>query len=131
MHRILIVPLLALAAPAAAQWPADVEARVTPEYKTCQASGDAAKGITYAMMNCLGTEIDVQDDRLNAAYRTTMQRTKRKTALRAAQRGWIKERDTKCRAAAERGGGSAAGLEGNGCILRETIARTIWLEKYR
>ncbi len=128
--------VLALAAPLAAhaQWPKAVEARLTRDFDRCMKSGDAARGQTLAMFECNSAEIERQDQRLNQAYRMVMGRLSapRKTRLRQSERAWITGRDRDCKAAARQaGGGTASGLEYQGCFLRATIERTIWLERYR
>lgn len=133
---ILSLPLAAQANPSdvPAQWPRAVDARLTPQYRTCMGSGAAAQGQTLAMKRCQVAEIERQDGRLNQAYMMVMKRLspKRKAALRQSERAWIGKRDRICQAAAARyRGGSAAGIEAQACYLRETIARTLWLERYR
>lgn len=135
--RNLILPLAltaGLAFPAAAQWPAPVERQLSQRYNDCMETGDAGMGVTSGMMECSGQEISRQDDRLNQAYRMTMQRLSpaRKTKLRADERAWINRRDAGCRREAKvYEGGTAAALNQVQCLLRETIARRLWLEKYR
>jgi len=134
--RIILSPvlLLTLATPTAAEWPATVEGRLTRSYTHCMATGAAARGQMLAMNDCAVAEIARQDTRLNQAYKAAMQRRgpKQKAALRTSERHWIARRDRTCRTAAEAfDGGSGAGLEYGQCILRETIARTIWLENQR
>lgn len=121
-------------APVSAQTTAQVNARYTRDYDRCLKTGDAAKGVTSAMMDCIGLEVDRQDARLNQTYKTAMARLNPagKTRLRTAQRGWIKQRDARCRREADAvGGGSMSGISYSSCILDETIKRTIWLEKYK
>ena len=134
--RIILTPILPLsiAAPASAEWPAAVERRLTRSYTHCMANGAAGRGQTLAMNNCTSAEIARQDARLNQVYKAVMKRLgpKRKAALRTSERQWVARRDRTCRTAAEAfGDGSGAGLEHGQCILRETIARTIWLENHR
>lgn len=103
-------------------------------YGACMASGEAAGGVTSAMMDCTGAEIDRQDARLNQVYRLRVATLAppRVAALRAAERAWIRARDVRChREAKAEEGGSLAGLLYAGCILDATIARTRWLEAYR
>jgi uncharacterized protein YecT (DUF1311 family) len=131
---ILFFAIFSIAAGAMAQWEPEVERRLSPAFNECQSNGDAARGITSAMMGCLGEENERQDARLNQAYRMVMKRlpTSGKTKLRQSQRAWIKNRDALAKAAGDRaGGGSASGLEYSGEFLHETIKRVIWLEKYR
>lgn len=123
---------LALAAPASGR--TAVEARYSAAYRTCLATGDAAKGVTSGLLDCNGAEIDRQDARLNRTYRAVMARLAppARTKLRASERAWIVERDRSCRRdskAAE--GGTLASVIYSGCILDRTIERTIWLERYR
>lgn len=133
MKALILVAALALPATAQAQWPKAVEARLTRQYDDCMASGAAAQGQTLAMNVCQSEEIERQDARLNQAYVMVMKRLspKRKATLRQSERAWIARRDKGCMAAARTyEGGTAAGLEYQGCYLRETIARTLWLERY-
>ena len=126
--------LLTVTGAAQAQTQAQVERRLSAEYRQCFATGDAARGVTSAMMSCTGEEIDRQDARLNRTYRTAMMRLKpaAKARLRASERRWIAERDRGCRRSARTfEGGTAAGLSYSGCILDETVRRTMWLERYR
>lgn len=134
MRLLILIAALGTPLAAQAQWPKSVEARLTRQYDRCMATGDAARGQTVAMKECNGAEIERQDARLNQAYVMVMKRLSapRKAALRQSERAWIKARDRKCLAAAAvYQGGTAAGLEYQGCYLRETIARTLWLERYR
>ncbi|UVO49794.1 lysozyme inhibitor LprI family protein [Sphingomonas sp. SUN019] len=131
---ILLLAFAGVAASAAAQWSPEAEKRLSSTYNQCQASGDAAKGVTSAMMSCLGEENHRQDGHLNQAYQAAMNRlsTRRKAKLRQSQGAWIKSRDIAAKAAGDRaGGGSAAGLEYSSTILHKTIERIIWLEKYQ
>jgi len=126
-----------LISPCFAQRPAtdaEIQARYTAGYDRCLNTGEAAQGVTPAMRQCNADELAIQDARLNEAYRMAMQRLspQRRSALRASERSWITTRDRKCRAEAERGGGGTmTPVLLGGCLLAETIARTIWLERYR
>lgn len=134
IKTLVSLAIAGIAVPAAAQWPAPVERALSREYNECMGRGDAARGVTIAMRECSGAELDRQDARLNQAYRMTMQRLSkaRQTKLRTDQRAWIKRRDATCIAAAKKfEGGTMAPLEHGQCALRETIARRLWLEKYR
>ena len=126
--------LLSVAGAAGAQTQAQVERRYSAVYDRCLATGDAARGVTSAMMSCTGAEIERQDARLNQAYRMAMMRLTpaARTRLRASERRWIAQRDRGCRRSARTyEGGTAAGLNYSGCILDETVKRTMWLERYR
>lgn len=130
----LIVTAIALGAPAIAaaqEWTPAQEKRLSRAYDDCV---KAAAGAFPATMECIASEYEIQDGRLNQAYRMVMTRlpTARRASLRTAQRGWISQRNTKCqRAWDEAGGGQASDMERTSCLLRETIARTMWLERYR
>lgn len=132
MRFMITLSVMVLATgPAYAQTQAQIERRYTPEYNQCM---DASEGVTAAMMDCIGAEIDRQDARLNQAYVMVMRPLPRakKDRLRGLQRTWIRQRDAKCsRVAADDGGGSLAGVTYAGCILDETIRRTIYLETYQ
>lgn len=131
MKKIIALSLLALlASPAASQSQAHVERRYTPDYRECL---DTSDGVTSAMMDCIGTEIERQDARLNQAYVMVMRPLPPtgKTKLRTLQRAWIKQRDTRCKNAIADEGGSMADVIYVECILGETVKRTIFLENYR
>jgi len=101
-------------------------------YDECIGSGDAANGVTAAMMDCIGAEIERQDARLNQAYRMVMSRltSAQQTALRSSERTWIKARDARCKASGD-GGGSLDGVLYANCILDATARRVRFLETYR
>lgn len=124
--------LLALPSGVAAQyWTPAQEKRTSQTYNACM---DAARGEIPKMFPCSDAEYEVQDAKLNQAYRMVMTRLPqtRRTALRASQRTWIRTRDTACqRAWDDAGGGQVSELERKSCMLRETIARTMWLERHR
>lgn len=101
-------------------------------YDDCMGSGEAANGVTAAMMDCIGAEIDREDARLNQAYKMVMSRltSPQKTALRSSERTWIKARDARCKAGGD-GGGSLDGVLYANCILDATARRVRFLETYR
>lgn len=129
---LLSVATLALGAPVQSE--AQVEARYTKAYHTCFTTGEAARGVTSAMLDCNSLEIDRQDDTLNRTYRAVMARMPKakQTKLRSSERAWIKSSDARCVAVGnDAGGGSAAGLAFSSCTLSEIVKRTMWLERYR
>lgn len=133
MKMLLTAVVATLTAPAGAETQAEVERRYSAEYNRCLASGDAARGVTVAMMDCNGAEIELQDAQLNQAYRMVMQRLSPpgKAQLRVSERAWIVQRDRRCRRSARTDqGGTIAGLTYGGCILDATMRRTMWLEHY-
>jgi uncharacterized protein YecT (DUF1311 family) len=110
-----------------------VEARYSAEFNHCMKTGDAANGVTSAMLDCVGDEHNRQDARLNEAYRVTMARlsTSQKLDMRESERKWIKFRDDHCQAAAgDEAGGTLGTVMINQCALDETIRRVIWIENY-
>ena len=127
--RAVLLASLA-AAPVAAQSQPQIEKRYSPDYNPCiEASG----GVTSEMMSCTGAEIDRQDARLNQAYTMVMRALPpaKKVALRNSERAWVKARDARCyRDSASMRGGSGEGILYSGCILEETIKRTVFLENY-
>ncbi len=85
---------------------------------------------TAGMLDCIGAEHSVWDDRLNQAYRAALSAGEPTAAdaLRSAQRAWIAWRDAECAYhGADLGGGSASGLAYNGCIMRLTGERALEL----
>ncbi len=120
--------------PAHAAAPSVIEKRYTADYNRCMNSGDAANGVTSAMLDCTVAEYKRQDARLNDAYRVAMARLSpaRGSALRTAQRRWLAERDPGCRRKAKPSeGGTIWGIVMTGCQTDETIKQTMWIETYR
>lgn len=96
-----------------------------PTYYTCV---KASRGVTLALNDCIGTEHDFQDKRLNAAYqrlRTSLPAAQR-TTLRDEERAWIAQRDKAC--TPDGSGGTASMLDSNQCQLDQTAARAAVLE---
>jgi uncharacterized protein YecT (DUF1311 family) len=124
--------LLALPSGVAAQyWNPAQEKRTSQTYNACM---DATRGELPPMFACSDAEYEIQNAKLNQAYRMVMKRLPqaRRTILRASQRSWIRTRDAACqRAWDDAGGGQVSELERKSCMLRQTIARTVWLERYR
>ena len=129
ISRTLLVAALVVTS-ASAQTQTQVEKRYTRGYSECM---DKSGGVTVEMMNCIAAEINVQDARLNQAYVMVMRplAKPRKNTLRGLQRTWIKQRDAKCARSIADEGGSMAGPIYSGCILDETIRRTIFLENFK
>ena len=128
-----IVAALTAAVPTVAADTA-VQSRYSRDYDRCMSTGEAAEGVTSAMMECNDAEIDRQDSRLNQAYKMVMARLNldQKQTLRASERQWIVTRDRNCRKAiGEEEGGSLGRIIYSNCILNTTIKRTMWLEIYR
>lgn len=99
--------------------------------KTYTACMEKSGGVTANMQDCIGTEYDVQDRRLNAAYKAlnAASNEKRRSAIRDAQRKWIAFRDANCPLYDD--GGSAGRLAANECLLTHTARRAAELENLK
>jgi uncharacterized protein YecT (DUF1311 family) len=110
--------------------PNSATARHTPA-----ATGDAGQGITSGMIACTETERNFQDGKLNQAYKMVISRLPaiRQDELRRSERNWIKTRDAICakELTGEFAGGSMGRVTWLGCLVDETIKRTITLEHCR
>ncbi len=100
---------------------AQIEKRYSQGYMDCLYNGDNTTDL------CASDEYKIQDGRLNQAYIMVMNRQNKagKAKLRAFQRALIVNRDANCKK-----NSSVATVESE-CKINETIAQTIWLEKYR
>lgn len=94
---------------------------------------DAAGGVTAAMLDCIGHETRLQDARLNAEYRGTLDAVSpgQKTRLRDAQRLWVRYRDANCRFRADPDGGTLASVAAADCVRTMTTARASELARLR
>ena len=112
-----------------------VEQRYSATYNRCMASGDAAQGITSGMIDCTEAERNIQDGKLNQAYKMVIARlpVSRQDDLRRSERNWIKARDAICakELTGDFAGGSMSRVTWLGCLVDETIKRTMALEHYR
>jgi uncharacterized protein YecT (DUF1311 family) len=101
---------------------AAADSEMTQEYLTCM---DKSNGNTAGMTDCISAETARQDARLNENYKRLMQKlsAKRKNALQAAQRAWVKFRDANCSFYFDPDGGTAALLDGRDCFLQATADR--------
>lgn len=108
-----------------------VEQRYRASYQMCLDSADT----TQAMVSCNETERTFQDEKLNQAYQMVMARlpANRKTELRQSERKWVKYRDATCgkELTGDFAGGSMTRVTYSGCLVDETIKRTIYLEHYK
>lgn len=132
-YKCLLLLVAGLSTNGHAQTQKQIESRYSKDYQACLATGNAANGVTVAMMDCNDAEINRQDARLNQAYKMVMLRLNgsAKTTLRASERSWIGARDSRCaRESASERGGSLENLIYSSCVLDETIKRTMWLEHY-
>ena len=82
-------------------------------YSACM---DESGGVTMNMLDCMGSEAEQQDARLNENYKAAMQALTpaQQTQLRDAQRLWIKFRDADC---------ALLGINSASCFLDMTKQR--------
>ncbi len=101
------------------------------EHEHCMNSGDAAKGVTPAMLDCAQTEYERQDGMLNDTYKHLLagQDDNGRTQMRDEQRKWIKRRDAACNAEADaEAGGTLAPVTRAECLAKYTAKRTAALQ---
>jgi uncharacterized protein YecT (DUF1311 family) len=91
-------------------------------YTACM---DESGGVTMNMLDCMSSETDQQDARLNQNYKAAMQALTpaQQTQLRDAQRLWIKFRDADCALLGNLTGGSIDRINGASCFLDMTKER--------
>lgn len=121
-----------------------IEGRKTPALDRCMKSGDAAKGYTFPMHDCLTAELDVQDHALNTAYQAVLAASRESDAEAApgdaygagwtariveAQKVWVAYRDGKCLTENYPDGQLHRFYGYPSCLIDETIKRTIELEQ--
>lgn len=93
-----------------------------PTYSACM---DESGGVTMNMLDCIGSETEQQDARLNQNYKAAMQALTptQQTQLRDAQRLWIKFRDADCALLGSLTGGSIDRINSTSCFLDMTKQR--------
>jgi uncharacterized protein YecT (DUF1311 family) len=123
----MIAAVVATTIVAAAPGRAEDQSKYSPAFQPCL---DKANGVTTDMVNCIGIEIEVQDKRLNAAYKAAMakQNSARKKELQNVQRLWVQYRDANCGFAFDPDGGTMAHIETTNCVLAMTEERADELE---
>lgn len=86
---------------------------------------DEAGGVTMNMLDCMGSETEQQDARLNQNYKAAMQALTpaQQTQLRDAQRLWIKFRDADCALLDSLTGGSIDRINSASCFMDMTKQR--------
>ena len=91
-------------------------------YSACM---DESGGVTMNMLDCMGSETEQQDARLNQNYKAAMQALTpvQQTQLRDAQRLWIKFRDADCALLGSLTGGSIDRINSASCFLDMTKQR--------
>lgn len=94
-------------------------------YYTCV---KASQGVTLALNNCIGTEYDFQDRRLNTVYKALHRSMSdaQRNDLRIQERAWMTDRDKDCAPPAN--GGTADMLGANECRLDRTAKRAAEVE---
>jgi uncharacterized protein YecT (DUF1311 family) len=100
------------------------------EYQSCM---QRANGINADMHACIANETKAQDARLNEMYEQLHAElpAPRRFALQAAQREWIRFRDSNCGFRNDPQGGSNARLDAGLCLLRMTAERADELQTLR
>ena len=98
-------------------------------YTACM---DESGGVTVNMLDCMGSETEQQDARLNQNYKAAMQALTQaqQTQLRDAQRLWIKFRDADCALLGSLTGGTIDSVNSASCFLDMTKKRAddlVWL----
>ncbi len=99
----------------------------SPAYGACTRE---AAGVIPALKACAAAELQRRDAALNGAYRDALaaRQAPARLKLRAAERAWIKRRDTTCAARMKaEGGGQEAALAWSDCMLSMTAQRTVEL----
>ncbi|MDE1914904.1 MAG: DUF1311 domain-containing protein [Sphingomonadales bacterium] len=134
-HMLLPAVIFLGAGGAHAAGKSPIEQRYTATYNRCMNTGDAGQGVTSAMMACTEAERNFQDGKLNQVYKMVISRlpATRQDDLRRSERNWIKVRDAVCakELTGEFAGGSMSRVTWLGCLVDETIKRTMALEQYR
>ncbi len=129
MIRLFAAVLLLAAAASPAQ---AADPKYSPAYDKCLAA--PAGQSTAGMIDCIGTEWQAQDTRLNRAYQGALKRLelpRQKAALQKAQRAWIAFRDADCASLADPDWGTISRVEAAGCRLDRTARRADELEGFR
>lgn len=87
---------------------------------------------TAGMIECIGREWAVWDERLNAAYKKALKDAEPKydKAIRATQRAWLAWREERCKLPGlENEGGSIVGPLWSSCMHETTAGQALWLEE--
>jgi len=108
--------LLAIAVTALSAGTHAAEDGYSETYTACM---DESGGVTINMLDCMGSETEQQDARLNQNYKAAMQALtpSQQTQLRDAQRLWIKFRDADCALLGSLTGGSIDRINSASCFL--------------
>ena len=102
------------------------------EYSTYfENCSDNSTGITSEILDCISSEIEYQDDKLNKKYKKLQEQltSSEKIKLRDEQRKWIKFRDRKVDEIYKTQGGSMANINGQSLYLELTMKQADKLER--
>lgn len=108
------------------------EPKYSPAYAKCLAAPSGQS--TAGMIDCIGTEWQAQDARLNRAYKGALKRLelpRQRAALQKAQRAWIAFRDADCASLYDQDWGTISRVEAASCRLDRTARRADDLEGFR
>lgn len=108
------------------------EPKYSSAYDKCLAAPSGQS--TAGMIDCIGTEWQAQDARLNRAYQAALKRLelpRQKAALQKAQRAWIAFRDADCVSLYDQDWGTISRIEAASCRLDRTARRADALEDFR
>lgn len=121
-----VLAAITLSCLAAGVCAADAEA-LSNQFNACM---DKSGGVTSAMLDCIATETQQQEVRLNKAYQAAMGHlnSPRRKQLQKAQRAWLSFRQSNCRFHADPDGGTMAALTSNDCYMLATASRARELE---
>ena len=116
-HRLLAIALTAISLSVSA-----ADDGYSATYTRCM---DASGGVTMNMLDCMGSETEQHDARLNQNYKAAMQALDKgqQNQLRDAQRLWIKFRDADCALLGSLTGGSIDRINSASCFLDMTKQR--------
>ena len=129
MIRLFAAAVLLAAAASPVQ---AAEPNYSPAYERCLAAPSGQS--TAGMIDCIGTELEAQDARLNRAYKAALKRLelpRQKAALQKAQRAWIPFRDADCASLYDQDWGTISRVEAASCVLDHTARRADALESFR
>ena len=116
-HRLLAIALTAISLSVSA-----ADDGYSATYTRCM---DASGGVTMNMLDCMGSETEQHDARLDQNYKAAMQALNKgqQNQLRDAQRLWIKFRDADCALLGSLTGGSIDRINSASCFLDMTKQR--------
>lgn len=116
-HRLLAIAVTAISLNVSA-----ADDGYSATYTSCM---DASGGVTLNMLNCMSSETEQHDTRLNQGYKAAMKALDKgqQNQLRDAQRLWIKFRDADCALLGSLTGGTIDSVNRASCFLDMTKQR--------